>query len=77
MATTTASVRGQLPPLTGRESEDRNRAPVGIPGGNHFARQNGVEEQHTRNVDGTAIYRVTKPIANPQEAAIAARGGQS
>ncbi len=42
---------------------------VGIPGGTQHPRKNGVEERDWTNVDGTTVYRVTRPIANPQEAA--------
>ena len=47
---------------------------VGIPGGSKFKRdKDGKEERDTTNVDKTVIYRVTRPIPNPQEAAIAAK----
>lgn len=46
---------------------------VGIPGGSSYARdKDGVEARDSKNVDGTVIYRVTRPIKNPQEAAVAA-----
>ena len=65
---TSATLYTTLMPLTGNQAEDKNRRPVGIPGGSQYARaRDGREERDSKNVDGTTIYRVTLPIPNPQE----------
>lgn len=70
MATTTASL-SPLMPLTGQEAVDKQRAPVGVPGGSqHLRDKNGVEARDWTNVDGRVVYRVSRPIPNPQEQAI-------
>jgi hypothetical protein len=58
-----------LPPLSGSESEDKARRPVGIPGGTQHTRTDGIEDRDWKNVDGSTVYRTTQPIANPQEQA--------
>lgn len=72
MATSTASIPMAIPPLSGVQSEDRKRKPVGIPGGTQHTRgKDGKEERDWKNLDGSTIDRATEPIPNPQEAAIA------